>query len=336
MDTHATGGGGNSADELEEALERSRSDVITGLIAAGRTRRSFVALLAATAALPWVDRAVADPLTGEPVSIDGFPDGKFPLFNEATASVIPLVGYQSRIALKDSILKLVRHRVIDRRKYMALSRGSGRVPKELSRVLDLPTDKPILLTSRNASYYVNLLWPIGLSNSMFSNFESPLNGESLSSFASTAGWTVGKNQNGSVYFSKYRIVELNYATEALAVRVARATFRPCCDNSTFFQDCNHGSALLGLLQLGASQGLQEKELYQEALAFNSFWFPDYYIRTALYFKVVLKTEWRDVDPRTVMGSDFSALSPWRRNVQARLEAIPNLIPESQGGANCGA
>ncbi len=36
---------------------------------------------------------------------------------------------------------------------------------------------------------------------------------------------------------------------------------------------NHGSALRGLLQLGASQGLSEEELYREALAFNSFWFP---------------------------------------------------------------
>jgi hypothetical protein len=57
-----------------------------------------------------------------------------------------------------------------------------------------------------------------------------------------------------------------------------------------------------MLQLGASQGLQEDQLYREALTFNSFWFPDCYIRTALYFKVVLKTEWRDADPKTVMGS----------------------------------
>jgi len=90
-----------------------------------------------------------------------------------------------------------------------------------------------------------------------------------------------------------------------------------------------------MLQLGASQGLQEDELYREALAFNSFWFPEYYILTALYFKVILKTEWRDVDPKTVMGSEFSALTSWRQNVQGRLQAIPNLIPEPKGGANCG-
>src|SRR5487761_342568 len=40
--------------------------------------------------------------------------------------------------------------------------------------------------------------------------------------------------------------------QAMVLDLATHTFRPCCDNSTFFQDCNHGSALLGLLELAAS------------------------------------------------------------------------------------
>lgn len=36
-----------------------------------------------------------------------------------------------------------------------------------------------------------------------------------------------------------------------------------------------------------------------------------------------------------MGKEFSALSSWQQNVQAALEAIPNLIPSPEGGANCG-
>jgi hypothetical protein len=90
------------------------------------------------------------------------------------------------------------------------------------------------------------------------------------------------------------------------------------------------------LQLGASQGLQEDELYHEALAFNSYWFSDYYIRTALYFKVDRKTEWRDVNARTIMGYEFSAQGPWQQSVLDHLDAIPNLIPEPQEGADCGA
>jgi hypothetical protein len=301
-------------------------------LAVKQNRRNIVGLLAAAALVPWTGRAVAD---AHVRLYRRTRDSEYPLFDEATASVIPPAGYQCRIALKDSIVNLVRDEVISREKFLALQEYNGKMPQELSRVLDEPSGKPIRLTRENASYYVNLLWPVGLSNRMEANKESPVAGPDLPRFASTAGWTLGKEPEGSVYFNKYPIVELKPEEEALAVRVAKSTFRPCCNNSTFFQDCNHGSALLGVLQLGASQGLREEELYQEALAYNSFWFPNYYVQTALYFKVVRKTDWRDVDPRMVMGSDFSAGGPWQQNVLAGLEPFPNLIPQPPGGANCG-
>ena len=262
-------------------------------------------------------------------------DKKYPLFDEAVASVIPPSGYQSRVALKDSIVNLVRNEVISREKFLASQKFNGKMPQELSRVLDEPSSKPIRLTRENAVHYVNLLWPVGLSNRMTANMKSPVAGPDLPNFASTAGWTLGKQPEGSVYFNKFPIIEMNPETEALAVRVAKATYRPCCNNSTFFQDCNHGSALFAILQLGASQGLTEEQLYKEALAFNSFWFPDYYIRTALYFKVVRETGWRDADAKTLMGADFSAGGPWQQNVMTALNAIPDLIPQPPGGANCG-
>jgi CO/xanthine dehydrogenase Mo-binding subunit len=124
--------------------------------------------------------------------------------------------------------------------------------------------------------------------------------------------------------------------EARMARVAKGTYRPCYNNSTFFQDCNHGSALLGLLQLAASQGLTEDELYEEALAFNAFWFPHIYVQTALYFKVVEGVDWADVDPRIVMGARYSALGPWQATVGAQLARIPNLLPQQEDGASCGA
>lgn len=116
--------------------------------------------------------------------------------------------------------------------------------------------------------------------------------------------------------------------------IAQNTYRPCCNNSTFFQDCNHGSALLGLLELGASQGLTEDELYQEALAFNSFWFPQNYIQTALYFSVVKNTGWEDVNPKIVLGKDFSTISGWSGTV-AKEVARRGLVPQTGGGAGCG-
>lgn len=331
MEPRATDRRSNDADKLDEPSERVRPDV-----ASGRTRRSVGGFLAALVLLPWIDRALADPSSDSKPPPAPASGKTYPLFDEAVANVVPQSGYQSRIALGDSVIRLVRHGVIDRGKFLALYQGAQQMPPEISNILNAPFDGPIFLTTENAGTYVNLLWPIGLANRLKANKRSPmLIGGPVSSFASTGGWTLGRNPDGGAYFNKYRIVDITRDAAALAVRVAESTFRPCCNNSTFFQDCNHGSALFAVLQLGAAQGLQEDELYKEALAFNSFWFPDYYVRTALYFKVVRKTEWRDVDPKTVMGSDFSAAGPWQTNVQGRLQTIPDLIPESQGGANCG-
>jgi|GEM_PF-488984 len=256
------------------------------------------------------------------------------LFNEVTAKVLPEKGFQSKIRLGDSIVRLIENGVIDRGKFLAIYKDRGDLPSELNGVLDAPSIKPILLTRKNANYYVNLLWPLGLSNYMPSNKSSPVNGKSLFSFASTGGWNLGKEENGGAYFNKFKIVELTPEQEALVVKIAQNSYRPCCNNSTFFQDCNHGSALLGLLQLGAAQGLSEDDLYREALTFNSFWFPQNYIETALYFKAVKNTDWENVDPKLVMGKNFSTISGWSGTVAKKVNEL-GLVPQTKGGAGCG-
>lgn len=262
------------------------------------------------------------------------------LFEQTVATVIPENGFQSRIKLGESIVKLVQHGVIDIQKFKNLYANRGGLPQELKKVLTAPSNEPIRLTRQNANVYVNLLWPVGLANHMSSNTQSPINklspikGQSLHDFASTSGWNLGKEPQCAAYFNKLRIVELTPQQEALVVRIAKSTYRPCCDNSTFFQDCNHGSALLGLLQLGASQGLSEDELYREALAFNSFWFPRNYIYNALYMKAVKGTDWSKVDAKALMGSEFSNASGSAR-IEAQVAKIPNLVPKQNGeGESC--
>ena len=255
------------------------------------------------------------------------------MHEEAAANALPAGGYQSRVVLGDSIIRLVREGVIEPGKLEAIYAQRGGIPEELKDALSKSSYRPILLTRKNAGVYVNLLWPLGLANRMATNNGSPLNGPSRLSFASTGGWNLGRETNGGVYFNRFPIVHLTAHQEALVAKVARHTYRPCCDNSTFFQDCNHGSALLGLLALGASQGLNEKELYREALAFNAFWFPANYVHTALYFKAVRGIQWRDVAAREVVGAKFSSASGWQTNV-ARELGRRGLSPE-QGGADCG-
>jgi hypothetical protein len=296
-------------------------------------------MLFSAAGLPLLDwpnlSGILTPEPPEPFPLSG-PTISYPLYDQAVASVLPQRGFQSKIALKDSILRLVEYGVIDRAKFFDLYGLNGPHPDEFANILSEPANQTILLRAANAAYHVNLLWPIGLATRMAANADSPLNGDSLDNFASTGGWTLGREQNGGAYFNNLPIVRLTKAEEARVVRIAKATYRPCCNNSTFFQDCNHGSALLGLLQLGASQGLSVDRLYHEALAFNSFWFPDYYLRTALFFKVVKKMEWAEVDPRVVLGFDYSAGGPWQHNVAAVVDRMPGLIPPAPGGgAGCG-
>ena len=184
--------------------------------------------------------------------------------------MIPKAGVPTGTAFKDSIQKLIAAGVIDADKFRA---ASNEVPAWVERLLLAPSDDPIVFSPETAPYLVNLLWPIGLSNKATFNEDSPVNTLSIPSFASTGGWTLGRQQNGYVYFNQVEVVRMTAHQQAMVLTVARTTYRPCCNNSTLFQDCNHGSALLGLLELAASQGATLKGLYALALTANSYWFP---------------------------------------------------------------
>jgi hypothetical protein len=295
---------------------------------------------------------------GQTASVSPKGGGGGALLEQAVAQVTPEAGFASRVRLGDSVLKLVAAGVIEPGKFLALRHprpasprpledplglapghalvagGDDGVPAGIALALRWPSADPIHLTRANAGHHLNLLWPLGLANFMGSNRDSPINGDLLPRYASTSGWTLGREANGAAYFNRLPLVELTAEQEELATSVAANTYRPCCDNATFFQDCNHGSALLGLLELGAAQGLGEGELYREALSFNSFWFPDVYAQTAIYFKLVEGTDWADVDPRLVMSYQFSALGPWSANVQRSLQGIPDLFPRQGMGTSC--
>ncbi len=253
------------------------------------------------------------------------------LVTAAEAAVTPVAGYQSKITLGTSIVKLEQAEVIDRTKFEALY-GTTTSP-ELRAILAATSTKPILLTSANANGYLNLLWPLGLANYMKLNEKSPINGANVNNYAATGGWTLGQADSGGQYFNKYSIVPLTSVQEQRVVHLAENMYRPCCGNSTFYQDCNHGSALLGLLELGVSQGLTDDELYKEAVAFNSFWFPQNYVETALYFKAVNNLDWQNVDPRVVMSEQYSSLSGWSSTIDATVRGA-HLLPAIAGGGSC--
>jgi hypothetical protein len=237
--------------------------------------------------------------------------------------VIPKAGVPTGVAFKDSIQRLITAGVIDPVKFRA---SSNKMPAWVERLLRAPSEDPIVFSHETAPYLVNLLWPIGLSNKAAFNENSPINTLRIPSFASTGGWVLGRQQNGYAYFNQVEAVSMTAHQQAMVLAIARTTYRPCCNNSTLYQDCNHGSALLGLLELAAAQGAALKGLYGLALTANSHWFPDNYAKTALYFSHFYRKSWRDIEPKLILSAAFSSGSGWETNVNSRLRRANVALP----------
>lgn len=243
------------------------------------------------------------------------------------SQVTPEAGIETGISFGDSLQKLIAAGALDPGKLRSLSNG---LPNWVERLLAAPSTEPIVFTPGKAPYLVQLLWPLGLSNKANFNRSSVLNTVSIPSFASTGGWTLGREPNGYVYFNKVDAVPMTNGQEALVLEVAKNSFRPCCDNSTFFQDCNHGSALLGLIELAVAQERAPGAIYRIALAANSYWFPNEFTKTALSFLHFEGRFWNEVEAERVLGAKYSSLSGWELNVEAPLMRANVHLPAKPG------
>ncbi len=237
---------------------------------------------------------------------------------DANDAVLPSRGDRTTVAFGDSLLRLVRAGAIDPEKFSAHYAARGGLPDWVRRLFESSSSEPILISSTTAPYLLNLLWPLGVATKTAINANSPLSGKRLPTFASTGGWRLGRTGTGAAYFNRVATLQLSAEQEARVLEVARKTFRPCCNNSAFFQDCNHGSAMLGLLELGAAQDLSERQLYSLAKTANGYWYPSQYVEMALLFATVEDTPWKDVDPATAVGARFASASGWGANVHRPL------------------
>lgn len=250
--------------------------------------------------------------------------------------VLPKEGFKTKISLGDTIPKLVEGGAIDMEKFTALYERRGGLTDEQKKMLTDPSDKPITIDEANASFLLNLLWPLGIANKTVVLAESEAGKpENVNNLAATGGWTLGKKENGGEYYNTLGIIKLTDEQEKLVKLVASNIFRPCCGNSTAFPDCNHGAALLAVLELGASQGLTENELYEEALKFNKFWFPEQYFQMAMAFKYVNKTPMAMMDPKTLLSEQYSSGSGFQRNVAMPLSKMPGMGGSGHGGGGAG-
>lgn len=241
--------------------------------------------------------------------------------------VIPSDGITLPIKWNNLGAKMVEVGVIDSDKLESLYSQRGGLNKEEKKLLYGDRNGKLVINKQNSGYILNLLWAFGLANKNpileDGPMQDPQYGGDASRFASTGGWSLAKG-NVMDHYSKYDFITLTEEQQGLVERVSQNIYRPCCGNSVHFPDCNHGMAMLGLLELMASQGVSEEEMYKVALQVNSYWFPDTYLTIAKYFEK-RGADWSEVSPKEVLGSAYSSAQGYR-------QILADIVPsQSQGG-----
>ena len=246
-------------------------------------------------------------------------------------AVLPSAGVVLPVTWGNMGSQLVSTGAIDAVRFKQLYLDGGVFSDEYKNLLTGTQNGKLKITKENAGYLLNLFWALGLASKNpildAGEMRDPAYG-GAENFASTAGWTMAKG-DAMNHYSKHVFFTLTPQQQALVDKVSRGIYRPCCGNSTHFPDCNHGMAMLGLLELMASQGANEQDMWKAALAVNSYWFPDTYLTIAAYMQNK-DIVWKDVQPQEMLGSSYSSAQGY-----ASIAAQIVQPQEQQGGGGCG-
>lgn len=253
------------------------------------------------------------------------------LASKLEEEVLPTEGVILPVSWGNLGAKLINAGAIDADRFKAIYDERNAFTDEYKNLLIGQSDGKLKITNENAGYLLNLFWALGLAS------KNPIleSGEMTNSkyggaqnFASTAGWTMAKGDPMD-HYSKHVFFELNQEQQALVDKISSGIYRPCCGNSTHFPDCNHGMAMLGLLELMASQGASEQEMWKTALVVNSYWFPDTYLTIATYMKNK-NIDWTDVNPQEILGFNYSSVQGY-----AKIASQVSQPEQHSGGNGCG-
>lgn len=220
--------------------------------------------------------------------------------------------------------KLVSVGALDREAFLSLYSGTER--EEARRLIETPGR--VTVTQKNAGIMLNLLWGLGLAQKS-AILEKGMMMEprfgGADKFASTAGFTIA-NKDPMEHYSRHLFLPISSEAEQLVKKVASTIYRPCCDNATHFPDCNHGMAMLGLLELLANEGATEQELYDATLVMNRLWFPEQY---ALIDRYLRQKGEEKPDAKTLVSKAFVSASGFAR--LARAVEAPSEDEKGEGG-----
>ena len=227
-------------------------------------------------------------------------------------------------------LKMTNVGVIDAEKFEEFYASRDKLNNEIKNLLYGESNGTLKITPENSGMILNLFWALGLGNKNDILETGPMSDPrygGAGGFASTGGWTIAKG-DAMNHYSRHPFIILSPEQQSLVERVSKNIYRPCCSNPTYFPDCNHGMAMLGLLMLMAAQGVSEKEMYKTALRVNAYWFPDTYITIAQYLESK-GMDWAKTDPKEVLGANYSSGAGYRKI----LEQVTTPAQKSSG--ECG-
>ncbi len=251
------------------------------------------------------------------------------IFQKLQAEVLPAEGFTLPISWGDLGPKLVEAGVIDLNKFNQIVQPT----EDQKNVLVKGTNTPITINSQNQQFVADLMWAIGLAQKSKIYEEGPMGTQykgQEGTFASTGGWTLAKG-DAVKYLGKSDLIPLTPDQQERVAQLSKNIYRPCCDNPTWFPDCNHGMATLAAIELMVSKNLSDDEIYKNVLRLNSFWFGDTYLTTALYFQRQ-GVSWDKVDAKKVMGKEFSSASG-AGDIAKKVGPLPGV---QNGGRGCGA
>jgi hypothetical protein len=251
--------------------------------------------------------------------------------------VNPTEGYTMPVRYGDIGPLMVAAGAIDLDKFIQVyQQASSPLTDEQIVILSKGSDTRIVIDHGNAYFLLNFFWAFGLTNQNSVLTEGPMmaSGKSqVGNFASTGGWTIGA-RSPTELFASTLMVALTKEQQDRLVAVASAVYRPCCNNPTSFPDCNHGMAMLGLLELMASQNATTDEMFTAAKFVNAFWFPQQMLEVATVLKTTQNVDFAQIDPRQAVSNQFLSASGFQ-NVHQWLASNGLLDQNPNSGGSCG-
>lgn len=230
--------------------------------------------------------------------------------------------------------KLAERKIIDIEKLKAYSVQFGqKITEDDLKIFEKDYNGNIEITPNNSILIYNVLWAIGFVN------KSPILDYELEKY----GWDTVKNLagyyfsfanlgNGSTLpqsgYNYLELISLSAEQKNAVMKIAGKSAVPSCGNALYLPDCSCSFAIGALIQLMASQGFTEKQIYQAMKDVYPYRFPGVYVRHAILFKITENKNWQDIDAEQLVSIEFSSAQGVAR-VSNLLANILNIAGRSE-------